>query len=230
MTTSDFIPGPEPVIGEAGIRKLRHDIADFLQKVYAVVAILQTRLPSEWEKERSLLAGLRSQAQECKRLLDSVQDLVCPISLEAQPVDLAKVTCDLAEEARAAHPQLQIRSEASGTVEVRGDRDHLTALGRALLANACEAAAREVTITAAVDEGSGQACWTFRDDGPGVTEDDRPHIFSPFFSTRARRAGLGLPLARKLASLHGGSIEAANRAEGGFEVVVRLPAGNCRPT
>ena len=41
-------------LAEALGRSLRHELGDFLQKVYATVAILETRLPSEWRTEREI--------------------------------------------------------------------------------------------------------------------------------------------------------------------------------
>ncbi|NND98256.1 MAG: hypothetical protein HKN47_13100 [Pirellulaceae bacterium] len=47
---------------------------------------------------------------------------------------------------------------------------------------------------------------TVRDYGPGISDEIRGRIFEPFFSTRSRGTGLGLPIARRLAEAHGGSL------------------------
>ena len=73
---------------EALVRTIRHEVGDHLQTVYAAVAILQKRLPAEAAVERRVLADLRSRAEECKRLLDDVSDLVSPLSLSVEPADL----------------------------------------------------------------------------------------------------------------------------------------------
>src|SRR5262249_61520139 len=69
-------------------RTLRHEVGDFLQKLYASVAILQSRLPPEWDLERDILARLHHRAEQCKELLDAVQDFLCPIYLNPQRIDL----------------------------------------------------------------------------------------------------------------------------------------------
>ena len=61
------------------------------------------------------------------------------------------------------------------------------------------------------------------DHGPGVPADLTSRLFSPFFTTRAGHAGLGLALARKVVLLHGGRITADNLPEGGFRATVILP-------
>lgn len=72
---------------------------------------------------------------------------------------------------------------------------------------------------------------TVEDDGPGIPPDVLPEIFEAFVSTRldARGTGLGLAVAEGIAHQHGGSISAANRAEGGARLEVRLPAASPSP-
>jgi two-component system nitrogen regulation sensor histidine kinase GlnL len=62
------------------------------------------------------------------------------------------------------------------------------------------------------------------DDGPGLPP-DHPGEIRPFFTTRAGGLGLGLPLARKILLLHGGSLRLEAHPEGGVMVLVQLPLG-----
>ncbi len=67
------------------------------------------------------------------------------------------------------------------------------------------------------------------DQGPGVAEDELTDIFEPFYRTDEARDrssggyGLGLSIAQRTVSLHGGSIIAANRRSGGLKVIITLP-------
>ncbi|KAG8150860.1 sensor histidine kinase [Burkholderia catarinensis] len=61
------------------------------------------------------------------------------------------------------------------------------------------------------------------DNGPGVPEDALPHLFEPFFTTRARGLGLGLPLCDTLAQRQDGTLTVRNLPSGGVEAALLLP-------
>ena len=62
-----------------------------------------------------------------------------------------------------------------------------------------------------------------RDNGPGIPLDIRNQVFEPFFTTKARGGGLGLPIARRTAELHGGSLTLECPEGGGTVVTMKLP-------
>jgi signal transduction histidine kinase len=62
-----------------------------------------------------------------------------------------------------------------------------------------------------------------RDTGPGIPAESRDRIFEPFFTTKHRGTGLGLPTARRLIELHGGTMTAECPPEGGTIILISLP-------
>jgi hypothetical protein len=61
------------------------------------------------------------------------------------------------------------------------------------------------------------------DEGPGMTSDQRQRVFEPFFTTKTKGTGLGMAIAQRIISSHGGSIGVADRDGPGAEVIVVLP-------
>jgi signal transduction histidine kinase len=199
-------------------------LGDFLQKVYASVAILETRLPLEWRTEREVLTRLRERAESCRQLLDEIQDFLCPLTLNRQTVDLAGLASQLTEAARKRYPHLQLTAHADQPALVSADPDRMTQVGEGLLANACQAARRQVRFETGADPLSGNVQWCIRDDGPGISPEVSARLFRPFFSTRPGHLGLGLALAQKLVMLHDGRISLVNQPDGGCRCQVWLPA------
>ena len=67
------------------------------------------------------------------------------------------------------------------------------------------------------------ACIEIKDNGPGIPPDLRTRVLEPFFTTKARGGGLGLPIARRTAELHGGGLTLDCPDEGGTVVRLTLP-------
>jgi len=63
----------------------------------------------------------------------------------------------------------------------------------------------------------------FSDAGPGIPLEVRDKVFTPFFTTKSRGSGLGLPTARRFVEAHGGEIAIDCPPAGGTTVVVRIP-------
>ena len=95
-----------------------------------------------------------------------------------------------------------------------------------VLLNAGQAMNLNGTITITTGSTGGHIIVSVRDTGSGIPEDVTPHMFEPFFTTRAKGTGLGLAIVRKIIHDHGGSVRAVSPADegAGTEIVIRLPA------
>jgi signal transduction histidine kinase len=63
----------------------------------------------------------------------------------------------------------------------------------------------------------------FSDEGPGIPDETLNRIWEPFFTSKDKGSGLGLPIVKKIVEGHGGIIEVDNRPEKGIQVAVTLP-------
>ena len=98
-----------------------------------------------------------------------------------------------------------------------------------VIRNALAYTAEGSTVSVRLVRDGSDALVGVRDRGCGVAEADLERIFEPFYRTDSARTrssggtGLGLAIAKRAIERHGGSIAARNLADGGLEVVIRLP-------
>lgn len=214
---------PSPRFAEMVVRTLRHEVGDLLQSVYSAVAILQERLPRGQTLERSILADLRARAETCKYELDAAHDLVCPLSLNLDEVDLGELAGGIAASFSLRYPALQVVCEAVRPLKVRADAQRVAQAGTMLMLSLCQAARNKIIVRAVVPPDSGTVEWSFTHDGAPPNAEQLTWLTAPFSTTRHARFGLGLAFARRVIELHGGRVQAGETPEGGFSVVLVLP-------
>jgi two-component system, NtrC family, sensor kinase len=113
---------------------------------------------------------------------------------------------------------------------VEADENQLRQAFLNLLRNAVEAmAARGGTLRVSTCPRDGEVEVRIADTGAGIAELDLPKVFEPFFSTKEKGTGLGLPLTQQIIQEHGGSIGVESIAGQGTVFTVRLPAGRGAP-
>ena len=91
------------------------------------------------------------------------------------------------------------------------------------------AAACSTSFVSGPDTPGGSCRIAFRDSGKGIPEEALQELFEPFVTTKEQGMGLGLAISRRIVEEHGGTIVAANHAEGGAEFTVTLPASAVVP-
>ena len=70
---------------------------------------------------------------------------------------------------------------------------------------------------------AGRVAITVQDHGTGISPDDIVHIFDPYFTTRRKGTGLGLPIAKNIIEGLGGAISVTSRVGEGTEIRLDLP-------
>jgi signal transduction histidine kinase len=92
-----------------------------------------------------------------------------------------------------------------------------------LIVNGAQAMRGSGSIRVSVGASDDTCQVRFTDAGPGIPLDIRQKIFTPFFTTKARGTGLGLPTAKRLVEAHRGTIHVECPPAGGTTVTIRLP-------
>ena len=166
--------------------------------------------------------------------IDSLDQMMKDLLLFARPpkprcaptdlVPLVKITASLLTEDPALH-DVDVEVDG-GAPPVSADPEMLRIVFQNLLINSAHAMQGRGRIRVAVNEIDAACQIAFIDGGPGIPTDIREKIFMPFFTTKSRGSGLGLPTAKRLVEAHNGRIAVECPPAGGTVVTISLPLGN----
>lgn len=156
------------------------------------------------------------------------------VSVELQPINLDDVAREAIERAGPLVKRvgLELRANISRKrLTISGDTDRLIQLVLGLVENAARHSPATGTVTIGTSIVEGFATIWVDDEGPGVPLSERERIFEPFYrgAGQARShggAGLGLAIARSIATAHNGTISAETAVGGGARMIVRIPRAN----
>jgi PAS domain S-box-containing protein len=173
-----------------------------------------------------------AQRQIIEDLLDVSRIVSGKLRISTQPIDLLLVIHAAIDAIQPAAEAKEIRIAthiAAPDAIVRADSERLQQVFWNLLANAVKFTPARGTIDVYLEREGSLAQIRVEDSGPGVPAEFLPRIFERFSqadgsSTRKHGGlGLGLAIVRHLVELHGGTVAAANRDEGGAVLTVKLP-------
>jgi signal transduction histidine kinase len=149
------------------------------------------------------------------------------LRIEPRAADLVTIVGEVVERFRELHPFLQIEIDRPPAAWGSWDADRLDQLLSNLLQNAAKYAGEAAAVRISISpEANNTVHLSMRDNGPGIPVGILPTIFEPFQRAddkRKRGLGLGLALAREIATLHGGAIWVESHAGAGTTFHLRLP-------
>ncbi len=121
---------------------------------------------------------------------------------------------------------VQLSLECDGALWINADRDQLVQVATNLIQNALDAVAQtpdaRISVQAHIAQERQQFVLMIADNGPGVPEEVRQRLFSPYVTSKPDGTGLGLSIVQRIVVEHDGEIEHAS-SQRGAEFVVRLP-------
>lgn len=204
---------------------LAHEIGSPLQVLTGRASTLAEHADPEVRRQGTILVA---QSERIARIVEQLLSF-------GRRRPAAKTTCDLVEPVRRVIELLAgeaRRRSITLVVEVddhdhriEADQDQLQQVVLNLVNNALAATPAGGTITVSLTTLAEGVCLVVRDTGKGIPPEIQPHLFEPFFTTRADDGGTGLGLAvvRAITDEHGGSIEVHSAPGDGAEFTARFP-------
>ncbi len=180
-------------------------------------------------KVRQLTERIAESARHASEIVQRIRGMVARHPLRRSPLDLNRVVEEallfVSHDVERRGIRLGVRL-ASDLPRVRGDRVQLQQVVVNLLVNGLQAMAGmvegRIEIVTGLDALGGVRL-TVCDNGPGIAAENVERVFEGFFTTKQDGMGIGLAVCQSIITAHGGTITAANNAQGGALFVVTLP-------
>ena len=201
---------------------LAHEVKNPLAAVSGAIQVLSGRLPTDDDRE---IVG------EVLRRLDALSAMMSDLLLYARPpkpkrsaLQISDLVESLVTFMRHDRNWSDVRVHVEGGAPlIHADAELLKVALQNLLVNAAQAMQMRGDIRVYLAAGGDTVSIDVVDTGPGIPPDVQSRIFTPFFTTKARGTGLGLPTVRRIAEAHGGTVEIVSSGAGGTRVRFALP-------
>lgn len=210
-------------------RRLAHEIKNPLTPIQLSAERLQYKLEeklagTDSDMLRRSTQTIINQVQAMKRMVDEFRDYARLPLPELEVLDLNA----LIREVLGLYETSRVPVTSRLAVPLRavsGDPTQLRQVIHNLLRNGEDAleGVSSPRLEIVTEAGSRHAYLKVRDNGPGFPPEILARAFEPYVTSKEKGTGLGLPIVKKIVDEHQGSIEINNLAEGGAEVLIKIP-------
>jgi signal transduction histidine kinase len=214
------------------ITAVSHDLRTPLANLRAMVEAIDDRVVTDPPTMHRYVADMRRAVGQLSTLVNDLFEMVQvdagTIEAEADRASLDDVVASAVAtvEAEAARKGVLLATDVQGT-EAAMCSPHVTRVLQNLLVNAVRHTPADGTIRIGGRRDPDGVWLVVEDTGEGISEEDLPHVFDPFFRADAARsgdgAGLGLALAERIVHALGGTIEVDSLPNRGARFDVMLP-------
>ncbi len=207
---------------------IAHEVRNPLAAISGSIQLLHEELRGQVHQR--LLDVILREAERLKlitgQFLNQVRMPVAP-GKGCDLVALLEEILFLLQQSEEWHPGIHVRLEkGEEALPVIADRDRLKQIFWNIGLNALQSMPQGGTLSVVVSEEQGLGVVEFRDSGDGIPGDHLSKIFEPFYTTKTRGTGLGLPIAKRLVEDLGGRIGVKSPPGGGaiFQVFLQRVA------
>jgi two-component system sensor kinase FixL len=202
---------------------IAHEVKNPLAGMRGAVQIIGGRMP-ETNPDKAMMAEIVRRIDSLDAMMKDLLVYARPPKPRRAPTDVVPLLAATASLLKQDDSARNVEVDIQGTAPpVDADGEMLKMVFHNLLINGAHAMSGGGTIHVTVTSEGGQCRIGVADRGPGIAAGDRQKIFIPFFTTKRRGTGLGLPTAKRFIEAHDGRISVDCPPTGGTTVTVQLP-------
>jgi PAS domain S-box-containing protein len=208
---------------------IAHEVKNPLAAVRGAIQVVGGRLPPG-SRDAPIMTEVVARIDALDELLKDLLLFARTPQPRFMQVELASLVQRTAGFLSSDPALREFRFDIAGTTPpMTGDPELLRIVFQNLLLNAAQAMQGKGTATVRLAADDNVQRVTVSDRGAGLSPEARANLFRPFFTTKSRGTGLGLPTAKRLIELHSGSIAVDSVPGIGTTVTVTLPTAAPSP-
>ncbi|MCX7822156.1 MAG: ATP-binding protein [Syntrophobacterales bacterium] len=205
---------------------IAHEMRNPLTGISLMLDDLHDHLHDNRE-ERELIQRALEEIERLENLINSLLDFATPSrELRLEPTSLSSIIADtlLFMRKLAKNHHVRITTEIDDNIPpIQADREKMKQVFLNLFINAIQAMPNGGILTIGVSKAPESIRVTISDTGEGISPEDIPYIFDPFFSRRPRGSGLGLAIVHSIVVEHGGRVAVSSNLGKGTTFVIDFP-------
>jgi two-component system, NtrC family, sensor histidine kinase HydH len=214
---------------------LAHEIRNPLGSIKGAAQVLQPIVQETNDASiKEFLNIIVEEVDRLNKIVSQFLDYARPYRGDPKPLDLNDVvrkTLSLMEKEEGGHKVEISTTLVEGLPQVRADAEQLRQVFLNLTINAIQAMDKggKLQVSSSLRRSTRRGATAaflevrFRDTGVGIPAGDLKNLFIPFFTTKEKGTGLGLPISQRIVENHGGTIEVRSTPGAGSTFTVLLP-------
>jgi len=202
---------------------IAHEIKNPLNSLSLFFELLGKRPPPDLQQE---ISQGKEEIQKISRIMDQFTDFLKPLRLSKEKFKLEEIVNSVIESLKreADQKEIEVRYIQPTPIILNADKGLIGQVFFNLLKNSLEATEKGLVLIK-TEQQKKQVLIKVEDSGGGISEEDRIHIFEPFYSRKSKGMGVGLYLVKKIIQAHDGKIECRSELGRGTTFFIQLPGG-----
>jgi signal transduction histidine kinase len=205
-----------------------HDIRNPLQAITSDIYLAKTELsemPEDKAKEgiKESLEGIERNVEYINKIFQDLQDYAKPSTPVAKEIDLEALCKEVVQKNNTLE---EIKASCNVSEDVKkiiADPQILRRILSNLVNNAVQAMPNGGKLEFNAYQKAGNAIIEVKDSGVGISEEDKPKLFAPLFTTKSKGQGFGLAVVKRLTETMGGTVTFESQKGQGTKFIICSP-------
>ncbi len=199
-----------------------HEIRNPLGGIRGFASFLAQDIPEDDPKRRwvdKILTGTAS----LERIVTELLEYTRPVELSLRPARCTDIVANALAYLEYDSARIEITQHIPESLHVLADPGMMRQVFLNILLNAVQSISGPGSVTVAARDCGNQVELAVRDTGCGMRPEHLEKIWSPFFTTKEKGAGLGMAICQKIVTGHAGSLDAESEPGKGTTIRIHLP-------